>query len=74
VAVRSGERDVVDGRNGAPDVHDRFSGRLVRGWVDELDISRQRQSDPDESVPPEGREVGRARTMYAEIVGVDRPE
>src|ERR1051326_4926051 len=74
VAIGPGERDVVDGRNGAPDVYERFGGRLVRSGVDELDIGGQRQSDPDEPVPAERGEVIGLRAMYAEVVGVDWPE
>ena len=43
VAIGSRQRDVVDGGNGAPDIHECFGGRLVGRGVDELDVGRQRQ-------------------------------
>src|SRR3954453_13441139 len=74
MSVRSGERDVVDRRNGAPDVHKGFGGGLVGGGVDQFHIWGKRESNPDESVSAKGREVRRARAMYPEIVRVDRAE
>ena len=38
VTIGSGQRDVVDGGNGAPDVDERFGGWLVRRGVDESDV------------------------------------
>ena len=58
VAIGSGQRDVIDGWNCAPNVHERFGGWLVGRGVDELDIGRQRERDPDQSIPPKRREIG----------------
>jgi hypothetical protein len=69
-----GQRDVVDTGYAAPDVHERLARREVGRGVDEPDVRRQREGDPDETVLAQIAEVVRLVAVGPEIVGVDRPE
>ena len=73
-AVRSRELHVIDGRNRAPDVDERLGRRGVGAGIDQLDVRRQRECDPDETVLAEIAEVAGALAVDPEIIRVYRPE
>ena len=72
--IRASEGDIVDRRHAPPHVHERLGRRRVRRWIDQPDIRRQREGDPDETVLPQIAEITGTVAVGAEIIGVDRPE
>ncbi len=72
--VGSGQRHVIDGRNGAPHIHEGLARHRIGGRIDEFDLRRQREDDPDQPVLAEVAEVVGALAVGPEIVRIDRPE
>jgi hypothetical protein len=72
--VWSGQRYVVHARHASPYVGDCLGGRGVCGWIDEPEVRRQREGDPDEAVFSQIAEVAGLVTVAPEVIGVDRPE
>ena len=73
-AVRPRQRHVVDARHGAPHIHERLAREAIGGGVDEPDIGRQREDDPDQAVLAKVAVVVGALAVDPEVVGIDRPE
>ena len=78
-AVRAGNVDVEDRRNRTPDVGDGFAGRTRRcrarnrrAAIEQLDVGRQRDRDPDQSVLGQVGEVVRSGAVDAKVIGIDR--
>src|SRR5438132_6440444 len=72
--VRSREFNVIDGRNRAPDVDERLARWCVGDGIDQLDVRRQRECDPDETVLAEIAEIAGALAVGPEIIRVYRSE
>ncbi|HEX6315701.1 MAG TPA: hypothetical protein VFZ73_12615 [Gemmatimonadaceae bacterium] len=72
--VRSRELHVIDGRNGAPDVDRRLGRSGVGDGIDQLDIRRQREWDPHETVLAKIAEVVGAVAIDPKIIRVYRAE
>ena len=72
--VRSGERDIVHRGNAPPHVDFRLRRRQVGRRIDEPDVGRQRERDPDEAVLAKIAEIAGALAVGPEVIRVDRPE
>jgi hypothetical protein len=72
--VRSGELHIINGRNRAPDVDERFARWCVGDGINQFDVRRQRECDPDETVLAEIAEIAGVVAVGPEIVGIDRPK
>ena len=73
--VGAREPDIIDGRDHPPDVGDPFrQRRLVGRGIDQPDVCRQREADPDETVLAKIAEITGALAVGPEIIRVDRPE
>lgn len=72
--VRSREGHVVHRRHAPPHVHERLGRRRVGQGIDEPDIRRQREGDPDETVLAEIAEITGALAIGPEVVCVERPK
>ncbi len=79
--IRTGDVDVEDRGNRAPDVGDGLGGRLGRRGagngrptVEQLHVGGQRDGHPNETVHGQVGVVVRGRAIDAEVVGVDRAE
>ena len=72
--VRAGERDIVHGGNASPHVDFRLRRRQIGRRIDEPDVGRQRERDPDEAVLAKIAEIAGALAVGPEVIRVDRPE
>ena len=66
--------DVIDGGNHPPHVDAALTRRQVGRRIDEPDVRRQIERDPNQAVLPQIAEIVGVLAVRAEVVGVDRPE
>src|SRR5258705_2108751 len=73
-AIRSGDCDVAHGHDRAPEIDRGLIARLTGDWINELDVQWQGHCHAHESVFHQVREVNRAVSVYAKVVGIHGPE
>src|SRR6266567_4820136 len=68
-SVRSGDRDVEHGHDRTPKINRGLIRGLTSGWIDELDVQRQRHCHANEPIFHQVREVARVVPVHTKIVG-----